>query len=379
LVVAAAIFVGLATTGAFAAVYQKGTNVVVTSPAQGTSANLDYQNAIPMPLPMANTRYGPSESGVSPQSLGTPSVSAGFAGSGKRTPVTLPLSPAAAGELTSQAGDVEPQEFGTSGHPFTTSRVDLYSYYPTVWWPYRAAGKLYFKIGSSTYVCSASLIKRGVIVTAAHCVANFGQKTFYTGWQFVPAMSGASAPYGTWDWALATVKTTYYNGTDPCYAGAPGVVCTNDVAIIVLAAKSGAYPGTNTGWFGYGTNGWGFADYNTKALINQLGYPVSHDSGLRMQRTDSQGFVSNWVSNTVWGGRQTGGSSGGPELVNLGVAASLSGTGYGSYSSFNIVVGVTSWGWTDTTVKQQGASPFTSTNISSLVSSACAGSDPRCQ
>jgi len=92
-----------------------------------------------------------------------------------------------------------------------------------------------------------------------------------------------------------------------------------------------------------------------------------------MQRTDSQGFVSSTMSgNTVWGSRQTGGSSGGPELVNLGKAATLSGVSYGVYPSYNIVVGVTSWGYTNLAVKQQGASPFLSTNIPVLVTAGCA-------
>jgi len=92
-----------------------------------------------------------------------------------------------------------------------------------------------------------------------------------------------------------------------------------------------------------------------------------------MQRTDSEGFNSSqYVNNTVWGGRQTGGSSGGPELNNLGNAASLS-VGYGSAASYNIVVGVTSWGYNDSRVKQQGASAFTSSNITLLVPYICTG------
>jgi hypothetical protein len=39
---------------------------------------------------------------------------------------------------------------------------------------------------------------------------------------------------------------------------------------------------------------------------------------------------------------------------------------------------VTSWGYVSSAIKQQGASPFTSTNIVPLVNAACAGSDPRC-
>jgi hypothetical protein len=40
------------------------------------------------------------------------------------------------------------------------------------------------------------------------------------------------------------------------------------------------------------------------------------------------------------------------------------------------VVGVTSWGYIDPTIKQQGASPFTSGNITRLVEAACADARP---
>jgi hypothetical protein len=39
---------------------------------------------------------------------------------------------------------------------------------------------------------------------------------------------------------------------------------------------------------------------------------------------------------------------------------------------------VTSWGYTSTSPKQQGASPFTSTNIVPLVNSACTAYPSRC-
>ena len=98
-----------------------------------------------------------------------------------------------------------------------------------------------------------------------------------------------------------------------------------------------------------------------------------------MQRTDSQGFVDATQSdNTVWGSRQTGGSSGGPELVNLGQAAVLDGVSLGDGEGYNIVIGVTSWGYTDDVTKEQGASPFTANNIASLVDTACADFPAAC-
>ena len=265
--------------------------------------------------------------------------------------------------------------------PYTTSDVDLTSAHnESKSYPYSAAGVLY-RVTSSTTAeyCSASLIKRGVIVTAGHCVANFGQSQFYSGWVFWPgaSQSGSSytMPYGQWKVSKAWVLTSYYNGTNPCED--PGVVCQDDVAVLAITPQSGKLPGTATGWLGYGVDGWGFTPQNI-TQIAQLGYPLSHSKGQFMQRTDSQGFVSSsYSNNTIWGSRQTGGSSGGPEVVNLGRAAALSGVTFGTGSTFNTVVGVTSWD-TDA-IKEQGAGPFTFNKISVLVNLACTAYPANCK
>ncbi|PXX21033.1 MULTISPECIES: serine protease [Burkholderia] len=334
---------------------------------------IDFKNARPMPLPqlsaapsslMDSLLYAP------PRFPGKPGFERGGSGDGKQRPVQL----VAARDLN-QSG-VEPQEFGTSNQPFTTNRVNAYGDNTQYYYPFCPAGKLFFNIGSATYVCSASLIKPGVVVTAAHCVANFGQQQFYANWVFVPAYSNGTAPYGVWSAASATVMTSYYNGTDPC--AVRGIVCQDDVAVLGLAPQAGSYAGNRSGWYGYGWNGYGF-NSSGLALINQLGYPVALDGGGLMQRNDSQGFVASGSSNnTIIGSLMTGGSSGGPWHVNLGMAPALDGTNFGSASARNTVVGVTSWGYTATSVKQQGASPFSSGNIVSLINAACTRSPAAC-
>ncbi len=367
--VAVLVAVAVALTSVLPALAQEGVTVqkgAVTSftPASNTMTLEDMANARPMPMPRSPAPApGFAEGAIAPRT-GTPGFEPGSSGDGTMSPSFVPMS-------RYEEPDVpQPEEFGTANFPYTTSRVDVSGNAPSKFYPYRAAGKLYFKISGASYVCSASLIKRGVIVTAAHCVTAFGG-AWYSDWVFVPAKYDLLAPYGSWKGDVAWVMSSYKGGTDPCYAA--GVVCQNDVALVILRKKlPNRYPGTQTGWFGYGWDGYGFTGEN-QALINQLGYPVSHDSGNRMQRNDGQGYVNaTYSNNTVWGTRMTGGSSGGPELVNLGMPAVLSGTAYGSEPAYNIVVGVTSWGWTDLTVKQQGASSFTSGNITVLVSAACA-------
>lgn len=354
-------------------------------PVRESAGTIDYVNAKPMPLPQAPFAPVYDSSDIPPGSLGAPGSVKGSVGNGVMTPVRIPTEK---GATEGTDGGIGSQEYGTSNHPFTTKRVDAP---PTnnntnslangvsLRYPFRATGKLYFNKPDGTYICSASLIKRGIIVTAAHCVANFGRNQFYTNFKYHPARYDGLSPYGVWDVNGRWVMTSYLNGTDVCAAGARGVVCKNDIAVLRVAPKAipPTYPGTATGWYGYGWNGYGFTP-NNLALFNQLGYPRALDGGLRMQRTDSQAFVSAAsAGNSVWGSLQTGGSSGGPELVNLGFSPVLSdGIQHGAEGEDNRVVGVTSWGYINQAVKQQGASPFLSTNIVPLVAAACAAPTP---
>ena len=135
----------------------------------------DFVNARPMPLPLA---AGPIDMVPSLQDLGTPGFSPGAVGNGQTSPITLPVP-----TISDHDGDMEgpePDEFGTSNLPFSTARADLLTAATNTQYPYSASGKLWFQQpDNSWWVCSASMIKRGVVVTAAHCVANYGRSTYY--------------------------------------------------------------------------------------------------------------------------------------------------------------------------------------------------------
>jgi hypothetical protein len=98
-----------------------------------------------------------------------------------------------------------------------------------------------------------------------------------------------------------------------------------------------------------------------------------------MERNDSSGYVNAGLSNnTIIGSNMNGGSSGGPWIVNFGIKPTLTGEIDGAAPNPNIVVGVTSWGYISLALKEQGASPFTSNNIVSLVNSACTSIPAAC-
>ena len=274
--------------------------------------------------------------------------------------------------------------FGTGNHPFTTKGAySQFTQYPVPLTPWRQAGKLLFTRNGLNFICSASLIRRGIAVTAAHCVNTFGTPTFNSATSFQPARHDGLTPYGTIAAITVAVPSAYVNGTDDCTVA--GVVCANDVALVILSSN----PGTAIGWYGTGSNGFGYTNTpflgQTAAQITQLGYPGAFDSGNRMIRTDSLGVFAD-PNNVQIGSDQTGGSSGGPWLVNFGVAPSSTST-VPSENNSNLVVATTSWGFTDPNIKIQGASRFGNntrfpapgdTNITALINAACAAFPASC-
>lgn len=317
--------------------------------------------------------------------------------------MATPESSGTPGAAVSSSSSVSPRSFGTAQVAFTGSRVVGGTAIPAQADPYNKTGKLYMAFGGTTYnyVCSASLIGRSLLLTAAHCVHNYGQGQagFARRVRFVPAMQNGSQPYGFFESSQFLIPTPYLNGTDTC--STRGVVCNNDIALVALGNNAqGQQAGNLTGYYGYGWNNFGFAvpsssfqgvfSNKTFADITQLGYPGSHDSGNIMQINSSYGgyALSGNLKNTWLGSAMTGGSSGGPWLVNLGIDAT--GANYGSSATRNMVVGVTSWGYTDANIKLQGASSFAQNreypnaaygtrgagNIGALVNAACDAAAP---
>ena len=301
-----------------------------------------------------------------------------------------PSAPAGNAGNSAQPG-VGSQSYGTAveGWPYSHQRVAVtgpnpgastYAYQvPVTSRPYRFAGKLWMRFGGAWYVCTASLVKKGVLITAAHCVHNYGTGAagFADEVRWYPAnLNEAGGPWSYYTGSNVYIPAVYQNGTDTCQAGAVGVVCNNDIATVVLPPRGPSYVGVGLGgWYSYGWNGYSYKRNSTAfggatiAELTQIGYPVAWDYGYQMQRNNSFGkYIASTATNngkqllnTQIGSPMSGGSSGGPWLVNFGTIPTLTNSSeasFGAYFQRNTVVGVTSWGYIDNTINVQGASWF---------------------
>jgi V8-like Glu-specific endopeptidase len=277
----------------------------------------------------------------------------------------------AAKPMVAQREGVAPGAFGTANLDFTRARITPQSANKAK--PYRAAGKLFFTTqGGSPFVCSASVIDRRLVVTAAHCIHS--GSTFYTNWLFVPAYDGtkvgnAQRPYGTWNWSRAEVPINWINT-----GGA--LPNDSDFGIIVATDQSLGGPvipvSKKTGEFGKLT-GRLFDNH-----VTMLGYPCNLDACNIMQRNDSSDHRPGGSPNGQafeYGSDMTGGSSGGPWVQNFGNPDGPA--PQGSWTERNVVVAVTSYIYTDPAVKILGASQFNA-DFTTILNNSCAAAAGNC-
>lgn len=263
---------------------------------------------------------------------------------GKRPTVSLSSDAAtrlydpAQARIQPEAGDVESQAVGSFGAHFSSARVNppaLETIYPN-----RTVGKLFFRIGASNFVCSASVLRARVVVTAGHCVhrGSGGAAGFHNSFLFVPALTNGGAPIGTF--------TPRFVGTTAQWAVSNGIVPNAaDFGMFEMNDRAGVKIGSITGFLGFRTLSL-IPNHTTK-----LGYPCNLDACQKMQQVTSQSFRATSPNNVEYGSNARGGSSGGPWVMNYGVQ----GTG-GLTTSLNALVSVTSYGYVSTLPQVQGGS-----------------------
>jgi hypothetical protein len=253
--------------------------------------------------------------------------------------------------------EVAPPAVGSTGqrYPYTIDRLypcngsgcpTSSNSYSNVWafFPYATVGHLYFTIGTSGFVCSASVIRLSVIATAGHCTSD-GKGHLYNNWLFVPAEHSGLAPFGKWTSAQVVVTGPWFNG------GGSVPNKQYDALIVLHASANGQRIGNVTGFLGF--------EYNAPlpTHISQLGYPCNLDQApgciVDPIRDDSQDY-SGPNNNFEWGTAAFGGASGGPEIQDFGQRPS--GNPPNETSGGNILISSTSYTYTNTNVQVDGGS-----------------------
>lgn len=234
---------------------------------------------------------------------------------------------------------------GTLNEQFSSSR--LVPLTADLIYPYRTVGKLYFTAPDGNFVCSASVLRPRVVVTAGHCVhaGSGGAGGFYTNFLFIPAFRDGASPFGSW-------STTFVNVTNTWATGGGSFPNAADYAMLEMQDQI-----LNGAWKKVG-NITGFLGYQLQSLIpnhvHQLGYPCNFDSCAKMHQVAAQSAVAVAPNNVEYGSDMGGGSSGGPWLQNLGTASI--GQTRGMNVGRNRIVGVTSWGYNNPSQMALGAS-----------------------
>lgn len=203
-------------------------------------------------------------------------------------------------------------------------------------------GRLFTNAGT----CSASVVSgNNIIVTAAHCCWDRGNRNWIGGWSFSPAYNNGNAPYGTFTWSQARVLNSWINNGD----------IASDVCLIALANDSAGRGITYyTGWLGRSWN------YGSVLSQHALGYPGNLGGGNTLQLCAAESFSpsASCGGNSVlnMGCSMTFGSSGGPWIRDY----------RGGNHVDSVVHGYESQTCTGTFGQTFNGARFTSNNIAAL-------------
>lgn len=297
---------------------QAGTATITNDSAEAMASLGAYwtpaRMAAAIPMDMANPGSPNASAGPAPLAAGPASIAGGGAPGGG------PISPHQSfAKAAAAAGAPVPADGAYPGPHATYYYGPKYTTYPI-----STAGKLFFNIGSATYVCSADVTSgtaanQSVIWTAGHCISN-GAGTFYTNWIFCPSYNagGINPTRGCWRWTSAGTRTEWHNSgsfrRDYAY-----ITLENCVAGVAYCLVNGQV-GSHTGSLGFAWN-WARDQH-----WHHYGYPSSTPwNGVQIVATttehryddDPDGCGGCGPLTNSWGSGQTPGSSGSPLILQF--------------------------------------------------------------
>lgn len=183
---------------------------------------------------------------------------------------------------------------------------------------YADVGGNWVQVGS----CSASVVARDLVLTAAHCVAGNrgGVLAKWDGFVFVPGQYGTSQPLGAWASTFSWVDT-YYTTTSPgFYPLDYGFIefKPEENNGLWLADYSGQYPvmwnspGGAKWSYGYPGEGWFYDNCNGNSCFPYYCYsPIDGGDNYLLVLPDASQSYGGWWE-VGFGCYMTGGGSGGP-------------------------------------------------------------------
>lgn len=197
-------------------------------------------------------------------------------------------------------------------------------------YPETAIGQLYYTdLSGGTHSCTAAVLTKRIVVTAAHCIAQASTtasgRGFYSNFGLYPSRNGGGGPLGLWNFTSEHVPAIWYD-SDGSFPN------QEDWGFLVAADTADGHTiSETTGHLGYQTNSL-HANH-----VTMLAYPYNFDSGNMMQRSDAANFAAAARNTWIYASNFYVGADGGPWIENFGIAPT------GGVNNANIVVAVGSY------------------------------------
>jgi V8-like Glu-specific endopeptidase len=158
-----------------------------------------------------------------------------------------------------------PAEGRSSGSPIARAAYGgpqpAFPIYSEGYWPkkdyFRTVGRLYAQVSSSVVgACTATVVARNVILTAAHCLVSPQTHQVYSAFLFIPAQYGSQEPEGHWYGKTAYIWKAWLTQTYESL----------DYGFLTIRDNNGRPIGDRTGWEGILIN-------SNVRKIRSFGYP----------------------------------------------------------------------------------------------------------
>ena len=171
----------------------------------------------------------------------------------------------------------------------------------------KTTGKVFFTLGGSRYVCSASAVagQENLVLTAGHCVWDDVAK-FATNWMFAPGYdNGVNIEYGEWTATSLFTTSAWADTTGNAWPDDAGMAVVTNGSSATLSGRLGSLPAMAAQSGGGDLSGATYSAFGYPAAQKYKGGTLTYCQGPVMVGYDSQDTLSMACD-------MTGGSSGGP-------------------------------------------------------------------